>query len=205
MPSHKVSDRDPLRLSVLISLLCLLLWVATAPAANAHSELVSSTPENNTELTEPPSEVVLEFNEEMEPIGTKIAVADPNGDPVSVGEPVLEGTVITQAISAEVAGDYTVVWRTVSADGHPISGEFTFTLTGAPAESTSSEAPASEAPASEAPASEAPASTSPDSSTPQSTDDSPAATGTSIGWILGGAGVAILLAVIIVMVRRNRS
>lgn len=97
-------------------------------AAHAHSELVSSSPSDGDSTSEIPAEIVLEFNENIQEIGNEIVVVDPEGTPVADGEMVVDGPVVTQPIGAGAAGEYTVTWRVVSADGHPISGEFSYTL-----------------------------------------------------------------------------
>lgn len=122
---RKLSTAFLLLLSILTTA---VLALGLAAPASAHSELISSSPEDGAELEQAPAEIVLEFNEDIEPIGTEVAVVDPEGTPVSEGEVAVEGAVVTQAITGGAAGAYTVTWRAVSADGHPITGEYTFTV-----------------------------------------------------------------------------
>src|SRR5699024_8813683 len=71
--------------------------------------------------------VELTFNEHIEPYGAELAVTDGGGTEVTEGEPQIEGPILTQTLTEQRAGgEYTVQWRVVSADGHPVSGEFTF-------------------------------------------------------------------------------
>jgi hypothetical protein len=52
---------------------------------------------------------------------------------------------MTQAISAEAAGTYTVLWLANGADGHPVQGDFTFSSSGGspcPGEEPENEEPA---------------------------------------------------------------
>ena len=44
------------------------------------------------------------------------------------GAPVVADTVLTQPLAGEASGVVTVLWKVVSSDGHPISGEYSFTV-----------------------------------------------------------------------------
>ncbi|UFU03386.1 copper resistance protein CopC [Ruania suaedae] len=120
-------DRLPV-LAVLVTVIAALALPA-APAA-AHSALISSDPEDGTTLESPPAELVLTFNEDVLEMGTSIEVTGPDGAEASDGDPQLDGPAVTQPLTSDLpAGEYSVVWRVVSADGHPIDGELTFTAT----------------------------------------------------------------------------
>ena len=47
-------------------------------------------------------------------------------------QPTAQDNVLTQPLEGTASGVITVLWKVVSSDGHPISGEFSFTATGAP-------------------------------------------------------------------------
>jgi hypothetical protein len=74
-----------------------------------------------------PDQIVLTFNEAAVAVGTRLAVNGPDG-PVQQGSPRLVKNTVVQAVdTAAPAGRYTVTWRVTSADGHPVSGTFSFT------------------------------------------------------------------------------
>ncbi len=125
----------------LAALGALLLAVLTALPAAAHSTLLSATPEDGAELEQAPEAVVLTFNEDITDLGTDIVVTGPDGADATDGETQIDGAEVTRALASDLpAGEYTVTWRAVSADGHPIDGESTFTvLEGAAAEESPSE------------------------------------------------------------------
>lgn len=103
-----------------------LLW--SAPAS-AHDRLVSSNPEHGAELDEQPEWLEMEFSGEVQDVGAEVKVMT-GGTDVSAGEITVEGRTVTSALPDDLApGDYTVNWRVVSEDGHPISGTFDFTIT----------------------------------------------------------------------------
>lgn len=106
-----------------------LLAGSASPAA-AHDGLVSSTPSGGETIAEAPSTVVLTFSGEIlagSPSAVIIEVTDPAGAVVSEGDTAVDGVTVTQQLTPDLpAGDYTVTWRVVSSDGHPISSDFHF-------------------------------------------------------------------------------
>jgi hypothetical protein len=107
----------------------LLLAPLAGPAA-AHDVLVGSVPAADSTQPTAPDRVVLEFGDAPQPLGLEVAVAGPAGSRVAEGAPAIEGTTVVQHLGGELAaGSYTVDWRVVSGDGHPLSGTFVFTLT----------------------------------------------------------------------------
>ena len=102
------------------------------PAASAHSALESSNPTNGQALEAFPSEMSLAFNEELISIeGESVNTLTLQGtDGASYG--LLAPTVVGAVLSAKTgsaeypAGSYLLSYRVVSADGHPITGEITF-------------------------------------------------------------------------------
>jgi methionine-rich copper-binding protein CopC len=112
--------------------LILFLLFLISPAS-AHTSLVSSLPESGAVLNEVPSEVRLKFNEDLLLIDTKnpnrIEVINGIGQVVS-GMTMVDGPEIYTPLdlSFEPSGEYTVKYRVVSADGHPIEGEYQFTV-----------------------------------------------------------------------------
>nr|WP_301539721.1 copper resistance CopC family protein [Nocardioides sp. zg-DK7169] len=127
----------------------------TAPAW-AHAALVSSDPGDGDRVETLPDEVALEFNE---PIADPayVVVTAPDGVRVNSGDAVVDGTRVTQDLDAQglalPAGSYTLAYRVVSADGHPVSGEQTFevaTATEASGQPATGSAGSTEADASDA-------------------------------------------------------
>lgn len=150
------------------------LIVGIAAGASAHSVLLGTDPEDEAQLAAAPDEVSLTFNEDITDLGTEVIITTGDGEDVSEGETQIAGPVVTQALAdARPAGTYTVTWRAVSADGHPISGEFSFT-----AAEAAGLAPAEEQ--TEDPA-EDPAETGPAETGPSETDDAAGTDATTDG------------------------
>jgi methionine-rich copper-binding protein CopC len=113
-------------------LVLLLLLFFVAPAS-AHTSMVSSVPSSGAVLNAVPAEVRIKFNEELLLLSDKnpnrIEVINGVGQVIS-GMSVVEGPEIFTALdlSLEPSGEYLVKYRVVSADGHPIEGEYQFTV-----------------------------------------------------------------------------
>lgn len=113
--------------AVVVAVLFTLL--GTPQVAFAHNALVSTTPGDGKTVAEPPSSVVLTFNEPAIATGTKVLVTGPDGASATDGDPKLVDNTVEQELESQLpAGEYQVEWRVTSADGHPINGRFTFTV-----------------------------------------------------------------------------
>jgi hypothetical protein len=123
-------------------LLCLALGLASAPAASAHDQLVSSTPATGERLSVAPSSVALKFNAPLLTLGHEIRVVDAASRNWVQGDAVLAREMLTQPLAPGLPeGEYQVRWRVVSSDGHPINGSYSF-LVGPGAQAGSVPAPA---------------------------------------------------------------
>lgn len=111
-----------------------LLIVATPAPASAHDDLVSSTPESGQTVAESPATVTMDFSaeilDEVAAGAIIVEITDSAGGLVSEGDPVVDETTVIQQLRPGLPdGDYTVTWRVVSSDGHPIASDFHFFLT----------------------------------------------------------------------------
>ncbi len=109
-----------------------LLLGAWTPAAHAHTDLVETRPAAG--VTDRPLDAVrLTFNEPLAEGLAQVAVTGPRGS-VSTGAPVVTGSEVTVALRAPAdAATYRIAYRVVAADGHPVVGEFTVTVSRASA------------------------------------------------------------------------
>jgi methionine-rich copper-binding protein CopC len=117
------------KLFVFLSLSALALL--SAPIASAHGEIVSTFPEQYTNATPIPSEVWIQFDGNLQTLDGQaintIEVVDSTGLTVSFGDPIVEGGKISTKLSGQSApGVFTVNYRIVSEDGHPVEGSYTF-------------------------------------------------------------------------------
>lgn len=129
------------RLFVVLAALFTALALSAGPAS-AHSVVLSSSPEDGEQIAQAPERVSVTFNEPLQEQFAAITVVGPDGNLWSVGDPAVEGSTVSVAVDGlGPVGEYTVAFRVTSADGHPVSGTRTFTLTqegtGAPGEPAS--------------------------------------------------------------------
>ncbi|MEU5525627.1 copper resistance protein CopC [Micromonospora chersina] len=115
---------------LLVTLVALLL--APATPASAHAVLVSSSPAASAVVPSAPAEVVITFSEGVRKVPDKVRVIAPDGSRADRGEPTFKGAVVTIPVDPSGArGTYLVSYRVISADSHPVSGAFTYSV-GAP-------------------------------------------------------------------------
>jgi methionine-rich copper-binding protein CopC len=105
----------------------LVVVIAPATPASAHTKLSKAVPAAKATVTKPVETVTLTFSGLIKQAGTKVAVTGADGSGYQIeGARALDKT-ITQRVSPLGVGVVTVAWQTVSGDGHKISGKYTFT------------------------------------------------------------------------------
>ena len=116
------------------ALAVLALSLAGMPSAAAHDAIAAAAPADGAAVETAPADVVLEFTGVVQELGARVEVTGPDGTAVPTGDPEVVDRTVTQALAPDLpAGAYSVDWRVTSADGHPISGTTSFTVTtGAP-------------------------------------------------------------------------
>ncbi|MGW6978024.1 copper resistance CopC/CopD family protein [Streptomyces sp. NPDC054932] len=123
------------RLALVLAALLATLFTAASPAT-AHAALTASDPKDGAVVATAPAQVTLSFSEQVAMGDDSIRVLDPQGKRVDTGElrDMCSGNTIRYGTALHAGlpnGTYTVAWQAVSADSHPISGAFTFSI-GAP-------------------------------------------------------------------------
>ncbi|MFC8824273.1 copper resistance protein CopC [Streptomyces sp. NPDC057137] len=105
-----------------------LPWFAAQPAF-AHTELVSGSPAEAASESRLPRHIKLTFSDEMTSRYAKVALTAPDGEQGAAGAPQVTGRTVTLPVKPGLpAGSYTVGYRVVSADGHPVAGSYRFTV-----------------------------------------------------------------------------
>lgn len=114
----------------------LLSLIASSPA-QAHDEIVGTTPSNGETVAAGAFDVTVTASEEimaMPDMATNmITVVGPldtqDSTTVSLGCIKIVGSVASVPVDIDQPGDYQVTWNLVSQDGHPQEGTFGFTVT----------------------------------------------------------------------------
>ncbi|MQS38094.1 copper resistance CopC/CopD family protein [Streptomyces katsurahamanus] len=135
--------RALLAAAVLIGTALGALLASAGPAA-AHAALTGSDPKDGAVVATAPTEVTLTFSEQIAMGKDSIRVLDPSGERAdkSTVRDLSQGGTVGYGVDLRPDlpdGTYTVAWQAVSADSHPISGAFTFSV-GAPSETAVAQA-----------------------------------------------------------------
>ena len=119
--------RTPVRL-LLITLATAAL-LAIPAVASAHVELISSSPESGANLDSAPNEVIVTFDDELDPDHSTFTVTDADGNEVGSGDvdlTVADRNVMRGEVTISDPGVYTVSYTVAGVDGHEILGTFSF-------------------------------------------------------------------------------
>lgn len=109
------------------------LVIGLPGVAAAHAGLVSSDPANGSEVRVNPGSVILRFNEEVPVDLARVSLLEasspdspdgPGGLPVAAAG----ATGVRAMLTGRETGTVRLSYRVTSADGHPIAGEVTFTV-----------------------------------------------------------------------------
>jgi methionine-rich copper-binding protein CopC len=174
--------------TALAAVTAIAVLLMPARPAFAHAQLVKTDPASNATVTIPVTAVTLTFNELVKQQLSTVIVTGADGASASDGTPRSVDKNLIQAVKPLPPGNVSVAWRTVSADGHPLEGRFTFT-NAAPA--PSSAAPASTAPSPPAAA----ASTVASSAVPAVPQSGSSSSSSEVVWALAGGGLLVVVLV----------
>jgi methionine-rich copper-binding protein CopC len=125
--------------------------MALAAPASAHTQLTGMQPAADSTVAVPPTTVVLTFDDPVQPGFALVTLTGPDGRQIDDGPPTVAATTVTESVAGRpidgrsVDGRYAVAYRVVSSDGHPVSGELSFSVA-APAVVSSEAATASPSP-----------------------------------------------------------
>jgi copper transport protein len=119
-----------------IAVAALVAVLALPATAGAHATLEGTTPARGAQLARAPGLVTLHFDESVDAALGAVQVFDAGGKAVQQGpafHPGGNGSDVAVRLPAGLRdGGYTVTYRVISADSHPVSGGFTFTVGAGP-------------------------------------------------------------------------
>lgn len=118
----------PRFLALAVSAVFAGLLLGSAPAY-AHAALVSTDPGDGARMATAPRKVTLTFNENVA-TPAFVVVTAPDGTRVKTGKvSILDHTVSATVSATDMKGTYTLSYRVVSADSHPVEGTAKFEVT----------------------------------------------------------------------------
>jgi methionine-rich copper-binding protein CopC len=120
-----------MRRLIVSALLAAFALVGLAGPASAHNVLTGSRPAAGATVPSGPAEVRFDFNEPVRQGPATITVLGPGSTrwERSQNATVIGNSVSTLLAPLGPAGVYTASYAIISADGHPVTGDITFTLT----------------------------------------------------------------------------
>lgn len=190
-------------IALAVTLLAAFLVLFSPLSASAHDALVSSSPAADESVETVPTALTLTFSAKLiEGEGaTEVVVTDPAGESIIDGSATVDGAIVTQPLRASgPAGQYHVIWKVVSSDGHPTSGEYFFTVTVGDDAAATDEPSA--APTTATPTAEQTIAPSP-STTPEA-DSGDSADGSAWIWVLSIVGILVIAGVVVWIVMSRR-
>ena len=109
-------------------LLAILLAFFVAPSAFAHTQISSTSPAHGDVVTTPITEISLTYAGKIEE-GSRFTLTNAKNEPVDITSITVANGVMTGTVEQPLAnGEYTVKWDSISGDGHPLSGTFSFAV-----------------------------------------------------------------------------
>lgn len=117
-----------------LGMLLLALLFVPSPAT-AHSTDVLTNPEDGARLASLPAEATMAFSEA--PTTAAVVLRSPDGRVHQLASQIDDTVVLVRLPPNGPRGEYTLSYRVVSADGHPVSGAITFTVAAGPTPSAS--------------------------------------------------------------------
>lgn len=182
-----------------------------AAPAFAHNNAVGSSPAADAMVTEQPglfsittSDLILDLGGTGS--GTAMIVTGPASAPLFYGDgcATVSGATIETAAQLGAAGQYTVIWQTVSTDGHSISAKFTFDWKPAPGQSLAdgaATAPSCGTETDDATAEATADATATADAGASAASDSPLS---AVAWIGGALGAVLLAVAVTLLVLRHK-
>lgn len=107
----------------------ILILVIIAPtSAFAHTGLKSSSPEDKQIVKEEVKEISMVFNTDIENLSS-FKVKDDQGTEYKIADTNTEKSTMSGTLEQPLKdGSYTIDWKIIGRDGHPIKGTFVFSV-----------------------------------------------------------------------------
>lgn len=127
-----MTSKTLVRRSLVGVMALLLVFFAPSTAAFAHDAVTETSPADGSTVATVPEQIQITLSNTPAVIGSQVLVVDEAGTNWASGEvQVLDKAATQELRPGAPAGKYTVQWRLVSSDSHPIEGTFSFTASSA--------------------------------------------------------------------------
>ncbi|MBI3213694.1 MAG: copper resistance protein CopC [Mycobacterium sp.] len=106
-----------------------LISVSVAPVAGAHADRVGTDPAAGSTVGSTGAQVAATFDEPLESTFASMSVVGPDGATWSTGDVVSSGNRLSVGVrTSGPAGVYTVAYRFLAADGHVVTGSWSYSV-----------------------------------------------------------------------------
>jgi methionine-rich copper-binding protein CopC len=99
-----------------------------ATIAMAHSPLDQTTPANEDLITEVPTEILMKFKADIRMTRVSISYEGDDSIKMDLGNQINFMQEFSLPMHDMGKGAYVIEWRGLSADGHALNGDFSFTV-----------------------------------------------------------------------------
>jgi len=109
----------------------LLFWIALQGVSQGHAFPDHSDPKVGATILDPPSNVRIWFDGDLEPLFSTIYVQDAGGKRVDKGNGRVNpstAALLEVGLPSLPSGTYRVFWNVVARDGHRTMGDYTFVI-----------------------------------------------------------------------------
>lgn len=114
---------------VLWMMVCLIIVMSLPITTSAHAYIVKSSPSENEILDTTLKTISIQFNEDIQPTFYELEVTNDVGKHIDLdGVQVDDKTLKADFKSDLLDGVYTIKWKVISSDGHPIEGTIPFAI-----------------------------------------------------------------------------
>lgn len=111
-----------------IALLSTLLFFIFGANVFAHSQLEESTPKNGENVTQSLKAITLTFETALEPTSS-FTLMDGNNASIPLTTVSISGNQLIANVEDDLTnGAYTIHWKIIGEDGHPLEGDIPFTM-----------------------------------------------------------------------------
>ncbi len=120
-----------MRTTALLAMVMGALLMQPAVPAWAHAKLVRSDPAARAVVKRMPAAIHLWFNERVEPAYSTVELRDATGKVISTQKASVSATDAKQLVlplPGLIDGDYVVIYRVLSVDGHVVKSRYRFTV-----------------------------------------------------------------------------
>ncbi|ACZ23568.1 uncharacterized protein, copper resistance protein CopC-like protein [Sanguibacter keddieii DSM 10542] len=196
--------------ALLVGLLSAVALVLGGTTASAHDTVLGTAPGDGETLTTAPTQVSVELSAVPQAIGSRMLVTSSDGTVLFDGEPTIADRVASVELPAVANDGYTVAWRLVSSDGHPIDGTFGFVVDDpaavAPTEDPTMETQGETDATTDAETSEAATATTDASDpSPSATDAASDEDSSGTSWLPVAGVVVVVVGLVLLVLFRRRS